>query len=560
MAALALLVTVASTGTLAQQPARQSTLYNSQQLMANQTQESIQQTLFPGVTGNALIDSIRVHFRPAVVKSYGEARDSMFMSFYYTDGGIVCFYTGDTVFVSQPNARILAQNAGFNTEHIWPQSKFLGRGNAYSDLHHLRPVRADVNQSRNNYRFTFLDPSEVTHYWKGKTMVQSRPAGELGTWSKTKQSTTFDNSLFEPRDAVKGDVARAMFYFYTMYEDAALATDRDFFESQMEDLYDFHYVDPADSTEHARTLLIASIQSGKANPFVLDSTLIRRAFFTDYTGPALPPVEEGAFEAEFSFSGTADCNDEDLSPNRQSPGITITDFRRVGVNCNVVSNALNSNGWPTDFSEGRYVGFGAEALDGYAAGFSASDTLSMFIRRSNTGPGQYRVYLVSGGEQQVLREGALGQANTNMQVKIGMPVLEGLESFEVRIHAWGASATGGTFRISSFKLSGEVASTGMGTYLGDSVPDLPTGVMLHPAYPNPFNPTTNIRFTLDRAGHIDLSLYDVTGRKVRQIATGMYPSGIHTAMLDAAGLSSAVYMVSLRYEGTKQTQVVTLVK
>lgn len=560
MAALALLVTVASTGTLAQQQARQSTLYNSQQLMANQTQESIQQTLFPGVTGNALIDSIRVHFRPAEVKLYGEARDSMFMSFYYTDGGIVCFYTGDTVFVARSNARILAQNAGFNTEHIWPQSKFLGRGNAYSDLHHLRPSRADVNQSRNNYRFAFLDPAEVTHYWRGKTMVQSRPAGELGTWSKTKQSTTFDNSLFEPRDAVKGDVARAMFYFYTMYEDAALATDRDFFASQMEDLYDFHYVDPADSAEHARTLLIASIQSGKANPFVLDSTLIRRAFFTDYAGPMLPPVEEGAFEAEFSFSGTADCNDEDLSPNRQSPGITITDFRRVGVNCNVVSNALNSNGWPGDFSDGRYVGFTGMADEGYQAGFKAADTLSMFIRRSGTGPAQYRVYLVSGGERQVLREGALNQANTNVQVKIGMPVLEGLESFEVRIHAWGASATGGTFRISSFKLTGAVTSTGMGTHLGDDVPDVPGGVTLHPAYPNPFNPSTNIRFTLARAGHVDLALYDVTGRKVRQIATGMYPSGSHTAQLDASGLSSGVYLVRLEVGKLVATGMVTLVK
>ena len=418
-----------------------------------------QQILFPGVMGNALIDSIRVNFKPGTVQSYNVARDSMFMSFYYVNGGIECFFTGDTVFVAKSNARIMAQNVGYNTEHIWPQSKFLGRGNAYSDLHHLRPSRADVNQSRNNYRFAFLDPGEVTHFWRGKVMTRTHPGGDLSTWSMTKDLNNFDRSYFEPRTAVKGDVARAMFYFYTMYEYEALGTDRDFFASQMEDLYDFHTIDPADSAEYARTHLIASIQSGKVNPFILDSTLIRRAYFTDYAGPVLPQIMEGTFEAEYSFSGTVDCAVEDLAPNRQSAGIALSDFYRVGVNCNVVSNALNSNNWIPDFSANRYVGFSAEALAEYAAGFSTSDTLSMFIRRSGTGPNQYRVFLVADGEEQVLREGSLSQTNTNMQVEIGMPAFEELEAFEIRIHAWGASSTNGTFRVSSFKLTGEVAST-----------------------------------------------------------------------------------------------------
>ncbi len=519
-----------------------------------------QQILFPGVTGNALIDSIRVHFKPGTIQSYNVARDSMFMSFYYVDGGVVCFYTGDTVFVAKSNARILAQNAGYNTEHIWPQSKFLGRGNAYSDLHHLRPVRADVNQSRSNYRFAFLDPGEVTHYWRGKVMTRTHPGGDLSTWSMTKDLNNFDRSSFEPRDAVKGDVARAMFYFYTMYEEEALGTDRAYFTSQIQDLYDFHTFDPVDLAEYTRTHLIATIQSGKANPFVLDSTLIRRAYFTDYAGPVMPPVAEGTFEAAYSFSGTADCADEDLAPTRQSHGITMSDFHRVGVNCNVVSNALNSNNWPELFSSGHYVGFSAEAASDYTAGFTTSDTLSMFIRRSGTGPNQYRVFLVADGKSQVLREGALSQTNTNVQVKIGMPTIGDIKKMEIRIHAWGATSTGGTFRISSIKLSGDVESTGIGTNIDEERPDISTGVILHPAYPNPFNPTTNIRFELAEGGNVDLALYDVVGRKVRQIATGMYPPGSHTAMVDAAGLSSSVYVVSLSYEGATHSRMVTLVK
>lgn len=529
-------------------------------LSATNASAQEQQVLFPGVTGNALIDSIRVHFKPESVRSYDVARDSMFKSFYYVDGGIVCFYTGDTVFVAQSNARVLAQNNGFNTEHIWPQSKFLGRGNAYSDLHHLRPSRADVNQSRNNYRFAFLNPAEVTHFWRGKVVTGNNPGGDLSTWSMTKDLKNFDASYFEPRTAVKGDVARAMFYFYTMYEDEALGTDRDFFESQMEDLYDFHYLDPADSTERVRTLLIASIQSGKANPFILDSTLVRRAFFSDYTGPVLPPIAEGEFEAEYSFSGTADCADEDLAPNRQSPGIILYDFYRVGVNCNVVSNALNSNGWPEFYSSGHYVGFAAEASADYTAGFSTADTLSMFIRRSGTGPKQYRVFLIADGESQVLREGELTQTNTNVQIKIGMPNIEGMKEFEIRVHAWASTAAGGTFRISSFKLTGDVKSTGVGTSLDEALPEIPSGVILHPAYPNPFNPSTNISFSLAEVGNVELALYDVTGRKVSQILSGAYSAGDHSAVIDASRLSSGVYLINLRVNGVSLSRLVTLVK
>lgn len=516
--------------------------------------------LFPGVTGNALIDSLRTHFKPSSVRGYNEARDSMFMSFNYLEGAVECFYTGDTVRVQKASARIQAQNRGYNTEHIWPQSKFIGRGNAYSDLHHLRPTRADVNQSRNNYRFRPIVTTEVTTFWRARVNQTTAPSSELGLWSKTKIGSNFNNSYFEPRDVVKGDVARAMFYFYTMYEEEANATDRDYFPTQMNELRTFHKKDPANALEYQRTLRIATIQSGKANPFILDSTLVRRAFFTNYTGPIPPPVEQGTFVAEYSFSGTADCNDEDLEPTRQNQGVTLSNFYRMGVNCNTVSNALNSNGWPTSFSNGHYIGFKAEAGTNYTTGFTTADTLRTFIRRSSTGPGQYRIILIADGASQVLREGNLSTVGSNVEIKIGIPNLANIKMFEIRLHAWGSTSNAGTFRISTFSLKGRVSYTNIGTGLNDSSLDLPMGIELYPAYPNPFNPATNVSFRLENSEYIDVALYDLLGRQVGELARGIFAPGLHTIPVSGSMLSSGVYMVWLTSGKNTLTSKITLLK
>jgi hypothetical protein len=64
-------------------------------------------------------------------------------------------------------------------------------------------------------------------------------------------------------------------------------------------------------------------------------------------------------------------------------------------------------------------------------------------------------------------------------------------------------------------------------------------------YPNPFADVTNIAFTLPTAGQIDLSLYDIAGRLVKNIASGYYPSGEHKLTLDGKDLTSGIYILRL---------------
>jgi len=64
--------------------------------------------------------------------------------------------------------------------------------------------------------------------------------------------------------------------------------------------------------------------------------------------------------------------------------------------------------------------------------------------------------------------------------------------------------------------------------------------------PNPFNPSTTIRFSLKKEGHADLRAYDISGREVDIIASGNMEAGAHTVRWLPEGLSSGVYFYVLR--------------
>ncbi|MBD3165841.1 T9SS type A sorting domain-containing protein, partial [bacterium] len=76
-----------------------------------------------------------------------------------------------------------------------------------------------------------------------------------------------------------------------------------------------------------------------------------------------------------------------------------------------------------------------------------------------------------------------------------------------------------------------------------SSPAIPSTLPLSEAYPNPFNPTTNIDLTLPNSARIRVELFDITGRHVRSIARGAYSAGTCTFTIDAVGLASGSYFV-----------------
>jgi hypothetical protein len=67
-------------------------------------------------------------------------------------------------------------------------------------------------------------------------------------------------------------------------------------------------------------------------------------------------------------------------------------------------------------------------------------------------------------------------------------------------------------------------------------------------HPNPFNPDTRISWTQSRPGPASLVLYDLAGRRVRELAHGPRAAGFHEVRLDGAGLASGVYLLRLETE------------
>ena len=231
----------------------------------------IGEVIFPGLSGTALSSRLVADYSVDNSLGYGRARDFMY-SQLDNDNGVVYGIYSDFAAAVNPNSSNPRQEAyqngdGINAEHSWPQSRG-ATGIARSDLHHLFPSQVDVNRRRSNSPFAEINDQQTEDWILEGQMLPTMPTVNIDAYSEA------TSRAFEPREAVKGNIARAMFYFYTIYRNQA---DDSFFQQQVNTLCDWHGADPADIAEVERSREIATRQ-GNDNPFVLDATLARRLY------------------------------------------------------------------------------------------------------------------------------------------------------------------------------------------------------------------------------------------------------------------------------------------
>jgi endonuclease I len=250
-----------------------------------------------GLSGTDLVQALHAHLHDTyapiealddeggVPNRYTTARMYMFTQVEWVlvhdaaaRDGIECVYTGTFTAVAEgvePHHSIL------NCEHIWPRSlmdpdqESLLFSHQESDIHALYATLPEVNSSRGSFPFgvpvsdlaTFVNPDDSSEF-----AVAGLDAGGA--------------RVFMPREARRGDVSRAMFYFSVRWGRGIEDTEETVLRAWYGD-------DPVDLREQDRNDMIQAIQ-GNRNPFVDCPALLDRiddfAFFDILDGnDTLPP-------------------------------------------------------------------------------------------------------------------------------------------------------------------------------------------------------------------------------------------------------------------------------
>ncbi len=89
---------------------------------------------------------------------------------------------------------------------------------------------------------------------------------------------------------------------------------------------------------------------------------------------------------------------------------------------------------------------------------------------------------------------------------------------------------------------------------------LPRQYTLYQNYPNPFNPTTTIRYELPHRSKVQVIIYDMLGKEVTTLVSGIQEAGNQYAVWEAAGLPSGVYFYQLSTADFVQTKKMILLK
>lgn len=226
------------------------------------------------LSGEALRDWLRINwYLPWHDElGYSEARVEMYGTIDNVDGMVECVYTG----FSQAAAEVSFLDP-INAEHTIPQTYFNSQEPMKSDIHHLFPTHGDANSRRGNLSFGEVVDTQADEWLidDGDDIIQQStiPTSNIDAYSEV-----HFNVDFEPREEQKGNTARAVFYFYTMYpqymdQDGTLPA----VIGEDTELYSWHLMDPPDAQEIERNERIQDSQ-GNYNPYIYSPELVGPAF------------------------------------------------------------------------------------------------------------------------------------------------------------------------------------------------------------------------------------------------------------------------------------------
>jgi parallel beta-helix repeat protein len=127
-------------------------------------------------------------------------------------------------------------------------------------------------------------------------------------------------------------------------------------------------------------------------------------------------------------------------------------------------------------------------------------------------------------------------------------------------------AIGGYYNVYVINPNGQADTLENGFYyipeepLVINEPDLPLHYALHQNFPNPFNPVTTIRYDIVNATHVELSIYNIAGKRVATLVNQKQNPGKYAVTWDARNMASGLYFYTIKSKFFSKTRKLILLK
>lgn len=242
-------------------------------------QTAIAQTPPDGLVGQSFRTWVKQNFYDDKHEtlSYSEAREKLYSYIENFNDTIECVYSG----YKQRHERGSGTSnpEPINAEHIIPQSRFNEDPPMVSDVHILYPAFDEWNSLRGAHPFEEINDQQTTKWILNTNSTANAPGVDIRD-----NYTEYKNGSWEPRESKKGDIARSVFYFYTVYPQYTMQGYLD-----VDVLCEWAENDPVDEREMARNETAFLFQKNY-NPYQLHNDWANQAWGCDVEVPVVNSV------------------------------------------------------------------------------------------------------------------------------------------------------------------------------------------------------------------------------------------------------------------------------
>lgn len=199
--------------------------------------------------------------------SYKTARIQMYNDVDCQNDQLHLIYGGNSI-SWKCGGKSIPQSTVVNAEHIIPQSFFNSKSPMVSDLHHLISSPAKLNGKRSNFKYAEFSYDLCEFWCKDNDCSLTRPS------NPDQYSCLSKKNQWMPRKDDRGEVARAVLYWFTVYDDKGVSMDR---VGDLQTFINWANTYPPSDREVQRNKLVEKVQ-GNLNPYIVDPSLVDKAW------------------------------------------------------------------------------------------------------------------------------------------------------------------------------------------------------------------------------------------------------------------------------------------